>query len=289
MREIPPPNYLRQKAGGQGRTGDHYLGDDRMDKSFLKTAVKLAEKAGEIQLKGFGREHNLEYKIGSDIVTEVDKACEKLIVSGLMKNFPSHDILAEEGTGPRKTSPWRWIVDPLDGTSNFAHTYPHFAVSLALEYEGEVILGVVFDPNRNEMFTAEKGAGAFLNNRRIKVSSTDTLKKALLDTGFAYNESEEEKELNIKHFINFLREAHAIRRDGAATLDFCYVACGRFDGFWELFLKPWDVAAGSIIVKEAGGEVSLFNGALFDIYKMEVLASNGKIHNDMMQILKMNI
>lgn len=256
-----------------------------MHTKYLDTAIDLAKRSGAIQMEGLGKAHDLQFKVGSDIVTEVDKACEKLIVDGIAKDFPGHDILAEEGSGGRRSSEYRWIIDPLDGTSNFAHAYPHFATSIALEHKGEIIIGVIFDPNRNELFVAEKGKGATLNGRRIKVSDTSELKNALLDTGFAYNKKVEEQEHNVPHFIDFLRAAHTIRRDGAAALDLCYVACGRFDGFWELYLKPWDIAAGSLLVKEAGGEVSLFNGSKFDIYGTQILASNGKLHEKMVKVL----
>lgn len=279
----------------------------------LDIAIELAKEAGQIQLESLGKVHQVEYKGVTNIVTEVDKRCEALIIGRLQKEFPEHEILTEE-TGyvaphPLKRPPhllsspsrgeelkegvsimasdirYRWIIDPLDGTVNYTHTYPLFAVSIALERKGEIILGVVFEPNRGELFVAEAGAGATLNDRRIKVSKTNELRKALLDTGFAYNIHEGEKENNVRHFVNFLMNARAIRRDGVAATDLCYVACGRFDGFWELYLKPWDIAAGQLIIKEAGGEVSAFNGSPLDIYGTEILASNGKIHGEMINVL----
>jgi len=252
----------------------------------IDIAIELAKESGRIQMENLSRVRDVQYKIETDIVTDVDKKCEELIVGRLQKEFPKHDIMAEEGSGNRLKSEWRWIVDPLDGTLNYAHGYPVFATSIALEYKGEVILGVIYEPNRDELFAAEKGSGATLNNRRIKVSGTTELRKALLDTGFAYNKSRKEQDDNIAHFLNFLSEATSIRRDGAAAVDFCSVACGRFDGFWELYLKPWDVAAGQLLVKEAGGNVSMFNGSPFDIYKMEMVASNGLLHEQMVRILR---
>jgi len=252
---------------------------------YLDIAIELARESGRIQLEDLSKNHDIQYKGVINIVTEVDKKCETLITERLQKEFPKHDILAEEDSGRRIKSDYRWIIDPLDGTVNYAHGYPLFATSIALEYKGEVILGVVFEPNRNELFVAEKGCGATLNDRRIKVSETSELQKALLDTGFAYNIREGEKENNIKHFVNFLLKVQAVRRDGAAASDLCYVACGRFDGFWELYLKPWDIAAGQAIIKEAGGKVSTFNGDNLDIYGKEILVSNGKIHKQMINVL----
>lgn len=253
--------------------------------NFLETAIEAAKESGNIQMQGFGHAHKVEFKGVSNIVTEIDKKCESFIIERLQKEFPAHDILAEEGGGEHKKSQYRWIIDPLDGTVNYAHGYPLFCTSIALEYNGEVIVGVVYEPNRNELFTAEKGAGATMNGRRIKVSQTKELKHALLDTGFAYNIHEGEKRNNLENFGDFLLKTQAIRRDGVAAVDLCYLACGRFDGFWELFLKPWDIAAGSLIIKEAGGTVTSFNGSPLDIYGVEILASNGFIHKQMMEVL----
>lgn len=194
--------------------------------------------------------------------------------------------MAEEGSGKRSDSEYRWIIDPLDGTINFAHGYPLFATSIALEHKGEVVLGVVYEPNHDELFVAEKGSGSTRNGGRIKVSETSELQKSLLDTGFAYNKEKKEQLNNAEHFVNFLMEVTALRRDGAAAVDLCYVACGRFDGFWELYLKPWDVAAGQLIVKEAGGMATAFDGSPLDIYGDEILTSNGLIHKQMMGVLR---
>lgn len=252
----------------------------------LETAIEIAREVGQIQLEGLGKIHQVEYKGKANIVTEIDKKCEKHIFDRLMKAFPTHDVLAEEGNNKKSASDYKWIIDPLDGTVNYAHSYPLFSVSIALEYKNEVILGVVYEPNRKELYTAEKGSGSTLNGRRIKVSEESKLERSLLDTGFAYNIHEGEVENNVSHFVNFLLKARAIRRDGCASSDLCNVACGRFDGFWELYLSPWDIAAGQLIITEAGGKVSSFNGSPLDIYGKEILVSNGKIHDQMIEVLK---
>ncbi len=256
--------------------------------NYLDLAIEMAKEAGRIQLEGLGKVHNVEYKGVTNIVTEVDKKCEAMIVSRINKEFPSHDILAEEGGGRMSKAEWRWIIDPLDGTVNYAHTYPLFATSIALEHNGEVVMGVVFEPNRNELYIAEKGSGSTRNGVKIQVSKTDELQKALLDTGFAYNVHEGEKNNNVNHFINFLLKCRAVRRDGVAAVDLCYVACGRFDGFWELYLNPWDIAAGQLIISEAGGRVTKFDGSPLDIYGPDILVSNGKIHDQMIEVLCQN-
>ncbi|HET6369571.1 MAG TPA: inositol monophosphatase family protein, partial [Nitrospiria bacterium] len=181
-------------------------------------------------------------------------------------------------------SPYRWIIDPLDGTTNYAHGFPCFCVSIGLEHEGNVLLGVVYDPIRSELFYAERGKGATLNGRRIRVSSTFSLSRSLLVTGFAYD-IRISQENNIDHFTRFSMRSQGVRRTGSAALDLCYVASGRFDGFWEMKLHPWDVAAGSLIVKEAGGEISTFSGDPFYIDSKEILATNGKIHREMIAVL----
>lgn len=250
-------------------------------------AIELAKEAGHIQLKAMGAAHHIEYKGKgvANIVTEVDKKCEELIFGRIHKEYPSHEFLGEEGGLLKTKSEYKWIVDPLDGTVNYAHGYPLFATSIALEYKNEIILGVVYEPNRDELFAAQKGAGATLNGRRIRVSKTVELRKALLDTGFAYNVHEGEQRNNVNNFVNFLFKARAIRRDGVAASDLCYVACGRFDGFWELYLRPWDIAAGQLIVTEAGGRVSSFNGSPLDVYGNEILATNGALHEQMIEVL----
>jgi myo-inositol-1(or 4)-monophosphatase len=209
-----------------------------------------------------------------------------MIFRRLSAAFPGHLFLAEEGLSSGEKGDFRWIFDPLDGTTNFAHRFPIFSVSIALEYQGRIILGVVYDPMRDEMFQAVAAEGASLNGQRIKVSGTDDLNKSLLATGFPYDIRESPVN-NIAHFNHFLTRAQAVRRCGSAAMDLCYVACGRFDGFWELKLKPWDQAAGALIVQEAGGRVSDFDGREFGINSQEALATNGLIHEAMVRVLQL--
>lgn len=253
--------------------------------SMLETAKAAAKAAGEFQKEKWNTGFKVEYKSEINLVTEVDKASEKMIIDCISKDFPDHDILAEEGQGPRKDSMYKWIIDPLDGTTNFAHSYPLWCVSIALESQGEIVLGVVYDPVKDEMFVAIKGQGAYLNGKKITVSPHKPLKKALMATGFAYNLREVENN-NFEHFTNMLMQAQSVRRDGVAAIDLCYVACGRYDGYWELNLFPWDMAAGLIILEEAGGKVTLFNGGPFTVYDKEILATNALIHNDVIKVLK---
>lgn len=252
--------------------------------SFLQIAVEAAREAGKIQLERLGKAHQIEWKGEIDLVTEVDKACEKLIVEKLQKAYPDHDFLAEEGGGTRRHSDYKWIIDPLDGTINYAHGYPLFCTSIALEHKGQIIAGVVYEPNRDEMFTAEMGGGSFLNGKKIQVSKVSELIQSLLVTGFAYNIKKARRN-NFTIFKNMLLAAQAVRRDGVAAVDLCYVACGRYEGFWELNLFPWDVAAGSLILSEAGGKLSGFSGNPFTIYDKEIAATNGAIHDVLVAVL----
>jgi myo-inositol-1(or 4)-monophosphatase len=253
--------------------------------SYLDIAKSAALEAGALQIQKLGQVQSIEFKGEINLVTEVDRACEEIIQKIIQGAYPDHDFLAEEGGGERKHSDYKWIIDPLDGTTNFAHGYPLFCVSIALEYMGEVIVGLVYDPNRKELFYAQKGQGAFLNDKPISVSKISTLNESLLATGFAYN-IRKTKENNLNHFKQMLLNAQAVRRDGVAAIDLCYVACGRYDGFWELNLFPWDVAAGKLIVEEAGGRVTLFSGSSFSVYDKEILCSNGLIHQEMIQQLQ---
>ena len=254
-------------------------------KDTLSFLSDLARRAGKIQLDRVGKIKRIEHKGAINLVTEVDRECEALIVGEIKRNFPKDDILAEEGSGPRKVSGNRWIVDPLDGTVNFAHGFPFFCVSIALEQEGELAAGVIFDPNRDEMFTAERGKGATLNGNPIRVSKTASVRQALLATGFAYNVQEEEQLDNLDNFCKFVKRAQAVRRPGSAAIDLAWLACGRLDGFWELFLKPWDMAAGVLIIREAKGKVTSFGGSPYDLYGKEILASNGLLHDQMIDTL----
>ena len=250
--------------------------------NYLNTAVDIAREAGALLAQLSKRPHEITYKRPSDLVTEADRRSEALIVERLVSHFPKHAIVSEEGGGQKTGSDWCWHVDPLDGTTNFAHGFPVFCVTLGLAYRGEVIAGVVFDPMREELFTAERGAGAYLNNKRISVSKNTELSASLLATGFppfASNHS-----LNIQYYARFTGLSHGIRRAGAAALDLSSVAAGRFDGFWELKLNPWDKAAGSLLVTEAGGRVSNLAGEPFNLLADELLASNGLIHDRMCQV-----
>lgn len=254
-------------------------------KQYFSIMTNLAKKAGQVQLDHLGKVKTIELKEVINIVTEVDKECEKLIYDGLHRVFPDHDVLGEEGIAKRQESEFRWIVDPLDGTTNYAHQFPFFGVSIALEHKGEVICGVIYDPIRDELFVGGKGEGATLNGKKIHVSQTSVLKESLLATGFAYSVQRKGVPDNLGNFSDFIQTALAVRRPGAATIDLAYVACGRLDGFWELFLKPWDIAAGMVIIKEAGGMVTSFDGSPFDLYGTEILASNGVIHDQMISVL----
>ncbi len=250
----------------------------------LDIAATAAEQAGAILLKHFGKTLNIRYKDRINLVTKADREAEQIIVCSLLKAFPSYGILAEEGTAVEGDT--KWIIDPLDGTTNYAHGYPIFCVSIALERDGKIVLGVIYDPARKEMFSAERSHGAVLNRNRMYVSRIRNLDRALLVTGFAYD-VHTCSDNNLDHFTNFILNAQAVRRDGSAALDLAYLACGRFDGFWELKLHPWDTAAGSLLVTEAGGRMSDFQGSPFSIYGQETLASNGFIHGAMKNILSL--
>ncbi len=251
---------------------------------YLHIAVEAARKAGSYQRHRFASSFSIELKGDKDLVTEVDRESERLIVEQVLARFPDHSILAEEGSCPRGDAPFRWVIDPLDGTTNFAHGFPWFCVSIALEAEGVPMVGVIFDPIHDELFTASKGNGAFLNGRRLHVSSRPSLDESLLGTGFPYDCATDPVN-NFDNFMAFQRAARGIRRVGAAALDLAAVAAGRLDGFWELKLKPWDVAAGVLLVREAGGMVSGFDGSAYSISQDRILASNGLIHDEMVAML----
>ncbi|HXI94182.1 MAG TPA: inositol monophosphatase family protein [Blastocatellia bacterium] len=253
---------------------------------MLNFAIRVAKDAGRLLRDRVGTRIDVDHKGSINLVTDVDLASERLIREAIATYYPRHEILGEEGGLSESGSEYRWVVDPLDGTTNYAHGYPIFCVSIALECKGEIVLGVVYDPMRDELFAAERGGGAALNNRPIHVSKTAELMQGLLSTGFPYD-IKTSKLTNLDHWANFAMNAQALRRDGAAALDLCYVACGRFDGFWELNLSPWDTAAGALIVTEAGGRVTNFSGGPFSNYKPEVVASNGLIHDRMLEVLKL--
>jgi myo-inositol-1(or 4)-monophosphatase len=254
--------------------------------NYLEVAEETAREAAKVLLENLGKVKEIEFKAKNSLVTEVDKLSEKIIISNIKKNFPTHDIFAEESGKDLSDSDYLWLIDPIDGTTNYAHAYPFFSISIALEVKGEVIAGLVYDPVKDEMFTAEKGKGAFLNGEPISVSKSDEINHSHLCTGFMH-EVEWMVEANIRNFGNFIRRARAVRRDGSAALDLCYVACGRFDGFWELGLNPWDTAAAVLIVKEAGGHLCKFNGDAYSIYDKEILATNSIIDEQMMEILSL--
>jgi myo-inositol-1(or 4)-monophosphatase len=254
----------------------------------LNFAIQTARDAAAILTDRLGRALQVSNKGDIDLVTEADLASEELIIERIKSHYPRHSILAEEsgasdGADLSGKSDWKWIIDPLDGTTNYAHGYPCYCVSIALEHAGAIEIAVIYDPTRDEMFAAERGQGATLNDRRIRVSSVDNLNNAMLCTGFPYDVR---KRPNFaRDFANFTMEAQAVRRDGSAAIDLAYVACGRFDGFWEDGLKPWDIAAGILLIEEAGGRVSNFSGSSLDIYTPKVLASNGLVHDAMMKVL----
>ncbi|HZB46152.1 MAG TPA: inositol monophosphatase family protein [Pyrinomonadaceae bacterium] len=254
---------------------------------MLNFAIQTAREAGRVLAEKFGRV-TITHKGDIDIVTEADLAAERLIVERVRSYHPRHAVLAEEageviavGGGEAE---YKWIVDPLDGTTNYAHGYPVFCVSIALEHEGEIVVGVVYDPLRDEVFAAERGEGATLNGRRMRVSDTAELNRALLCTGFPYDVRQRSQ--FARHFAAFIMHAQSVRRDGAAALDLAYVAAGRFEGFWEEGLRPWDVAAGTLLVREAGGRVTHYDGAPFRVYTPPILATNGLVHEAMMNVLR---
>lgn len=256
-----------------------------MKRSYGKVAIEAALESGRFIKNSIGEVGKISYKGRINIVTDIDKKAEDMIIKKILANFPGHGILSEESSPKGTASPYRWIIDPLDGTTNFVHAFPFFCVSIALEKDGAVVLGVVYDPMRGELFAAEDGKGAYLNNRRIYVSGTGKLSEGFLATGFGYG-IKGARNTNIRNFRNFLMRSLAVRRAGSAALDLCYVACGRFDGFWELDLKPWDSAAGSLIVKQAKGIITRFDGAKYSIYDKDLLATNGLIHKQMVKILQ---
>lgn len=251
-----------------------------------ETAVEAARTAAVI-LNEYARSgFHVEYKDQVNLVTDADRRSEQAVIDVIRKSFPTHSVLAEERGEQAGSDPeYQWVIDPLDGTTNFAHGYPAYCVSIGLEYRGSPILGVVLDPTRQELFLAEAGGGAFLNGTPLHVSRTPTLNRALLVTGFAYD-IRESPENNLNHFSHFALRAQGMRRTGTAALDLCYVAAGRFDGFWELKLHPWDTAAGLVIVLEAGGRVTGFKGEPFSIDQQAIVASNGLIHEEMLEGLR---
>ena len=241
---------------------------------------EIAREAGVLLMDYFHRHVAVEYKGEADLVTVADRKSEALIRERIRQHWPMHDILGEEEGFKDTGSEYRWYVDPLDGTTNFAHGFPVFCVSMALEHKGTRIAGVVYDPTRDELFSAEQGSGAYLNGQRIRVSKISRLAECLVATGFPSHKRH--KNPNIYFYYQITLRTHGVRRAGSAALDLCCVACGRFDGFWEFNLNPWDTAAGVLIVEEAGGKVSDFRGGPFQLDSRETLASNGLVHAELL-------
>jgi myo-inositol-1(or 4)-monophosphatase len=252
----------------------------------LEVAKQTAQSAGEIQRGKYeSKDLSIDHKGRIDLVTEVDFECERLITGILADKFPDHGIIAEEGTSRNPQAEYQWIIDPLDGTTNFTHGFPIFAVSIGLVRGGSPVAGVVYEPIRDEMFYAVKDGGAFMNGKPIEVTKTATLKDSLLATGFPYDVATNPKN-NIDNFRRVIMECQALRRPGAAAIDLVYVACGRLDGFWELRLQAWDMAAGALIVAEAGGILTDMKGGKLDLFGETVCATNGHIHREILQLLE---
>lgn len=252
----------------------------------IKSVLNLAAlESGKILLKHFGKRYGISSKgVVSNLVTEVDHKSDRKIISLIRKNFPGHSILTEESGGLGGQSEYKWIIDPIDGTVNYAHGIPLSCVSIAVERSGELMLGAVYNPMSGEYFFAEKGRGAFLNGKKIRVSVCKEISRSLLVTGFPYNSGKFRPD-PVRVFRKFIKRDIPIRRLGSAALDLCWTACGRFDGFWEYNLNAWDVAAGALILKEAGGMLSNFNGEEYSVYMKEILATNGTIHKSMLEVI----
>lgn len=261
--------------------------------NWAQAGAKIALEAGALLRGFFARGVATEYKGDVDLVTEADRASEKLIVERLNAIFPDHGVFGEEGSRKGLDCEFRWYVDPLDGTTNFAHGFPVFCVSMGLEHrpaglaaddDGELIAGVVYDPTRDELFSAQKGLGAYLNGGRIHVSRTPHMAEALLATGFPSRKRHASP--NVHFYQEFTLRSHGVRRAGSAALDLAYTACGRIDGFWEFNLNPWDTAAGAMLVNEAGGSITEFDGSRFQLNSREVLATNGQLQDELVRLFE---
>lgn len=253
-----------------------------MNKTFLQAAIEIAREAGKVLGEELDRPADIAYKGDFDLVTQADRRSEALIVSRLQEYFPQHSVAAEEGTGQETGSEFRWHVDPLDGTTNFAHRYPCFCVSMALARRNELLVGVIYNPVYDELFWAARGEGASFNGKRMSCSKISAMKNSLLCTGFPNHDRHSHP--NIHYYWDFTLKSHGVRRDGSAALDLASVAIGRFDGFWEFGLKPWDTAAGVIIVEEAGGKITDLDGNPYVLGGKSILASNGLIHEEMKRL-----
>ena len=256
-----------------------------IDPRFLSTAIEAVIRAGALQMAKFGTRLRVEKKGAIDLVTEVDLEVERMFRAMVAERFPDHDVLAEEMGGHDRGATHRWVFDPLDGTTNFAHGVPIFCASLALEIDGEAAVAAIYDPNRNELFTAEAGVGSWMNGAPLTVSTNAAVLESMLVTGFPYNVHQQADAL-LKTFSDVLKQARAVRRLGSAAIDICWVAAGRMDGFWEATLKPWDTRAAVLILEEAGGKVTGMDGKAWDPVAGDILATNGLIHDEMLMILK---
>jgi len=255
---------------------------------MIDKVINIAKEAGDIIRNAFRSNFGVETKSNiKDLVTEVDKKSEETIINFIKKEFPTHSILAEESGNHQRSSEYFWVIDPLDGTTNFAHGLPIFAVSIGVVKGGEVICGAVYDIMRDVMYSSEKGSGSFANDRKLHVSSNSDIKQSVLVTGFPYNVASNPDNA-FERFITFLKSARAVRRLGSAAIDMCFVAEGVFDGFWEVYLNPWDIAAGKLIVEEAGGVVTDFNNKRSEIFSKQILATNGFVHKEMLKLLSLN-
>jgi len=252
---------------------------------MLNNIIEIAKEAGQIVREGFGKTVDIEFKTNeSNLVTHIDKASEKRIIDYVKKEFPTHGILAEESGESKNTSEYIWVIDPLDGTTNFAHGFPIFSVSIGVQKKGLTLAGVVYDVMRDVVYSAESAGGAYANDKRINVSSNNKLQRALLVTGFPYNIAAN-PENAFERFIALTKASRGMRRLGSAAIDFCYVANGVFDGFWEVDLHPWDICAGKLILEEAGGIVTDFNGEPINIFSNKIMATNKHIHNQMVEVI----
>jgi myo-inositol-1(or 4)-monophosphatase len=251
---------------------------------YLDFAIELAREAGGVLKHYMNREKHVELKGRANLVTVADKESEALVIRRIRERYPGHAILAEE-SGESSGNVGKWIIDPLDGTTNFAHQYPFFCVSIGFEKDGQLLCGAVYDPSRDEMFSGGRGIGSFMNGQPIRVSEADKLSNALIMTGFPYG-VRDKMDAVMEQFRAFMFESQGVRRGGSAALDLCYNALGRVDGFWEVDLHPWDTAAGVVILEEAGGRVTDFSGGSFSVYGKQIVASNGRIHDEMMAVLR---
>ncbi len=251
---------------------------------MLPFIVELAREAGALLRDRVSQPRELTFKSRADLVTDVDFASEQLLVGALRQQFPDHAIVAEEGGGQHEGAQYVWLIDPVDGTTNYAHGYPVFSVTLALLDRGELALGIVYDPMRDECFTAERGGGAWLNGRQLRVSTTPGLREALISTGFPYARFTS-PDTNIAQFSAMIMQCQGIVRSGSAAIDLAYVAAGRTEGHWELGLNPWDSAAGALLVREAGGQTTTWDGRDYDPWNKRVVATNGLIHRELLDVL----